>query len=245
MVALLPIVMGGSHRVAATLAGAAPGAVPVTVPVDPSAPDARQLLLDELSKPQYAAARPTLLDRVASAVADWFASLTVPSNGSLGGLLPALGVVIALALIVAAFIVFGRPRRNRRTEGRVDALFGSDDRRTSTQLRASAALAARSGDYLTAIEEIYRSIARRQAERTVVRVSPGTTAREFALRAGVSYPPQAGALEAASAVFDDVRYLGGRPTAERYERLAALEAELRDLAPAQREPAASAAGVRA
>ncbi|MEF2977787.1 DUF4129 domain-containing protein [Subtercola sp. YIM 133946] len=245
MTAVLAWVAAGGAAVAAAGAAAASGAAAggavlgatgAAVPVDPSAPDARQLLLDELSRPEYAAARPTLLDRVASAVGDWLASLTVPSDGNLGGLVPALGVVVALALIVAAFIVFGRPRRNRQAPTRVDALFGSDDRRSSAQLRASAAVAAEAGDYLTAIEEIYRSIARRQAERTVVRVSPGTTAREFALRAGASYPEQSGRLGDAAGVFDDVRYLGGRATAERYGRLASLEAELRDLLPTRREP---------
>jgi hypothetical protein len=205
------------------------------VPVDPSAPDARQWLIDELSKPQYTEAKPTLLDRAASAFGDWLASLVVPSGGNLGGLLPALAVVILIALIVAAFIVFGRPRRNRQAATRIDALFGSDDRRTSTQLRASAAAAASAGDYLTAIEEMYRSIARRQAERTVVRVSPGTTARDFALRAGLTYPAAASRLDSAAQVFDSVRYLGGRATAAGYEQLALLEAELRDLAPERRE----------
>ncbi|MCU1476206.1 MAG: hypothetical protein JWQ64_899 [Subtercola sp.] len=205
------------------------------VPVDPSAPDARQWLIDELSKPQYTQAKPTLLDRAASAFGDWLASLVVPSDGNLGGLLPVLAVVILIALVVAAFIVFGRPRRNRQAATRIEALFGSDDRRTSTQLRASAAAAASAGDYVTAIEEMYRSIARRQAERTVVRVSPGTTARDFAVRAGQAYTGAALRLESAAQVFDSVRYLGGRATPAGYEQLAALETELRDLAPERRE----------
>ncbi|GGF14389.1 DUF4129 domain-containing protein [Subtercola lobariae] len=205
------------------------------VPVDPSAPDARQWLVNELSKPQYAAAKPTWLDRAATAFGDWLSSLVIPSDGNLGGLLPALGVVILVGLIVAAFIVFGRPRRNRQAATRIEALFGSDDRRTSAQLRASAAAAASAGDFLTAIEEIYRSIARRQAERTVIRVSPGTTARDFALRAGVAYPAAADRLAAAAAEFDSVRYLGGRATRSGYEQLAALEADLRDKPPAELE----------
>lgn len=205
------------------------------VPVDPSAPDARQWLIDELSKPEYTAAKPTLLDRIATSIGEWLSSLTVPSNGNLGGLLPVLAVIIAVALIVGAFIVFGRPRRNRQVAARVEALFGTDDRRTSAQLRASAAAAASAGDYLTAIEEMYRSIARRQAERTVVHVSPGTTARDFAVRAGQSYPAQAQRLDSASRVFDGVRYLGRRPSKQQFDELAGLERELRDLAPARRE----------
>ncbi|TIH37859.1 DUF4129 domain-containing protein [Subtercola vilae] len=206
------------------------------IPLDPSAPDARQWLIDELAKPEYQAAKPTWLDQAASAVRDWLGSLFVPSSGNLGGLLPVVIVTIAVGLVVAAFIVFGRPRRNRSAAEPLEALFGVDDRRSSSQLRASAAAAAASGDYRTAVEELYRSIARRQSERTVVRVSPGTTAQEFAARAALSYPAEAGALVAAARVFDEVRYLGATATKAAYEQLAALERQLRDLAPVSREP---------
>lgn len=215
--------------------------VPGFVPVDPSAPDARQWLITELGKPEYAAARPSWLDRAAQSVLDWLSSLVVPSGGNLGGLLPALALVIAVTLIVAAFIVFGRPRLARKTSVEQVALFGSDDRRSSEQLRASAAAAADSGDYRTALEELYRALARRQSERTVVRLTPGTTAHEFATRASASYPSHAAALGAAARTFDSVRYLGGEATRGSYLQLVALEAELRDRAPAARQPVGTGA----
>ncbi|RFA15473.1 hypothetical protein B7R21_04430 [Subtercola boreus] len=205
------------------------------VPVDPSAPDARQLLQGELGRPEYQSAKPTWLDQAASAVEHWLNSLVLPSGGDFGGILPVLATIVLVALIVVAFIVFGRPRRNRSAPVELGSLFGSDDRRSSAELRASAVKAARSGDYRTAIEELYRSLARRQAERTVIRIDPGSTAQDVALRAAVSYPGEAGRLASAARVFDEVRYLGASGTLESYEQLVALEATLRDAVPAGRE----------
>ncbi|RFA22668.1 DUF4129 domain-containing protein [Subtercola boreus] len=210
------------------------------VPVDPTAPEARQWVIDELSKPEYQAAKPTWLDLAAEAVQNWLAGLVLPSGGDFGGVLPVLAAVVVVALIIVAFILFGRPRRNRSAVARLDALFGSDDRRSSAQLRSSAAAAARSGDYRTAIEELYRALARRQSERTVLRVDPGTTAQEFAVRAAQSYPPESGRLAAAARVFDEVRYLGAPGSREQYDALEGLEAAIRDAAPARREPVAAA-----
>lgn len=205
------------------------------VPVDPSAPDARQLLQEELGKPEYQAAKPTWLDLAASAVERWLNSLVLPAGGDASGLLPLIAVIVLVALVIVLFIVFGRPRLNRSAPVQLGSLFGSDDRRSSTELRASAADAARSGDYRRAIEELYRSIARRQAERTVIRVDPGTTAQDVAWRAAESYPSEAGGLASAARVFDEVRYLGASGTRASYEELAGLEARLRDAAPVRRE----------
>ena len=44
--------------------------LPWHVPVDPEPPEARQWLVDELSKPQYQAAKPTLFDQIAKAISE-------------------------------------------------------------------------------------------------------------------------------------------------------------------------------
>jgi len=51
--------------------------LPWDVPVDPEPPEARQWLVDGLSKPQYQAAKPTLFDQIAKAISDWFSSLQI------------------------------------------------------------------------------------------------------------------------------------------------------------------------
>ena len=98
-------------------------------------------------------------------------------------------------------------------------------------MRRDAEAAARASDHALATAEMFRAIARGLAERTVLTTMPGTTAHDFAVRAGRAFPQQAGALATASGAFDDVRYLGGTGSAEAYLQVAALEAELRATKP--------------
>jgi hypothetical protein len=217
------------------LAAALPAHAPLDVPVDPDAPDAKKWLLDELAKADYAAARPTLIDRIAKAIQDWLNSLTVSGDGSSPSIFPLVATLLIVGLIVAAFIVFGRPRLRRRST-LTGALFADDDDgRTAAQLRESAERAAAAGDLVTAIEEMFRSIARQLAERTVLAVSPGTTAHEFARRAGVSFPGYAARLGRGAAVFDGVRYLDAVGNRAEFDEIATLERELRQATPARLE----------
>ena len=94
-------------------------------------------------------------------------------------------------------------------------------------MRAAAEAAAANADYVTAIEEMFRAIARGLAERTVLTIFPGTTAREFSMRASLAFADSASELAAAAAAFDGVRYLGGVGTREQYNSVAALERTLR------------------
>ncbi len=205
--------------------------LPSDVPVDPDAPDATQWLITELSKPAYQAAKPTLFDRISQAVSDWFASLQL---GSVNGP-PALGFGVVIALVVAAlvvaFLIFGLPRLNRRSAV-TGSLFGEDDARSAARIRQDAERAAAEGNYSTAVMEMFRSIARGLAERTLVTTSPGTTARDFAVRAGLSFPALAEQLAESAAAFDAVRYLDRTGTREQYESIASLERSLRSASPA-------------
>ena len=200
--------------------------LPLDVPVDPDAPEATRWLLDELSKPQYQAAEPTLFDRIAKAVSDWLSSLQL---GSAEGP-PALGlgviILIVVAALVVAFLIFGLPRLNRRSRV-TGSLFGEDDARTAARMRLDAERAAADGDYTGAVLEMFRAIARGLAERTIVTTTPGTTAHGFAVRAGTVFPAHAAALTDAAASFDGVRYLGRTATQEQYTAIAGLERDLR------------------
>jgi hypothetical protein len=204
--------------------------LPFDVPVDPEPPEARDWLIDELAKPVYQAAQPTLFDRIAKAISDWLGSLQfgeVEGPPALGLGVIVAGIVIAL---VVAFLIFGLPRFNRRSRV-TGALFGDDDARTAERMRRDAEAAAARGDWSLAIAELFRAIARGLAERTVVTTSPGTTARDFAGRAGAAFPDHTGSLTDAAAAFDDVRYLGRPGTAEQYAQIAALETALRSAKP--------------
>ncbi|WP_210480659.1 DUF4129 domain-containing protein [Naasia sp. SYSU D00948] len=206
------------------------------VPVEPGGDEARQWLLEELAKPVYQSARPTWFDLVSQAILDWLGELL--SGAGRGSQAFALAVVVLLvaALIVGAFLVFGRPRLNRRSRAG-DAVFGDDDRRTAAELRTSAAQAAARGDFTTAVEESFRALARGLAERTLLDLYPGMTARGVAREAATPFPDAAERLAAVAADFDAVRYLGRVGTEEQYRRVADLEQELRTARPALLTPA--------
>jgi hypothetical protein len=204
--------------------------LPFDIPVDPTAPDAQQWLIDELSKPVYQAAKPTLFDRIAKAIGDWLDSFqlgTVQGPPAFG-----IGVVILVVIVglVVAFLIFGVPRLNRRS-ALTGSLFGEDDARDAARIRQDAEAAARSGDNSTAVIEMFRAIARGLAERTIVTTSPGTTAHDFAARAGAAFPPLSARLGDSAVLFDDVRYLGREGTADQYAAIASLERDLRAARP--------------
>jgi hypothetical protein len=210
------------------------------IPVDPSSPEAKDLIGRELARPEYQAAKPTWFDIASKAVADWFGSLFRGPAGDAGPVLLIVVVLLAAGLIVAAFFIFGRPRLNRRTVSGRRSVFGSDDLRSASELRASAAAAARAEDWVLAIEELFRALAQGLDERTIVTISPGTTATEFAALASAALPAERERLLGAARVFEGVRYLDRSGTASQYQQLVALDSDLQ-VAKADLAPLASAA----
>lgn len=210
--------------------------LPFDVPVDPGPDDARDWLLNELSKPQYQAAKPTLFDRIAQSVWDWLTSLTI---GGVQGP-PAFGLLIIVIVVVVAVVlgilIFGLPRFGRRSRV-VGALFGDEDDRTAADLRRASRAAAAREDWAEAIAEGFRAIARELAERDVLHTTPGTTATGFARRAAALDPTLTDAFTAAAGAFDDVRYLERPGTREQYETIVALDARARTLTSRAEVPA--------
>jgi hypothetical protein len=194
-------------------------------PLEPGAPDARDLLIDELSNPAYAEALPTWFDLLSQAVLDWFLSLF---DREVAGP-PGLGLVIVLliiaALIAVAIAVYGIPAR-RRSSRLIDDLFGEADRRRARELRRDAEAAASRGDWAAAIADRFRAIARALDERTIVSVHPGTTEHDVARRAGGAFPTHADELGRAADVFDAVRYLGRPGDEQQYQAVARLDDQL-------------------
>jgi hypothetical protein len=202
--------------------------LPFDVPVDPDAPEAQDWLVEELAKPEYQAAQPTLFDRISRAIFEWIYDL-FDGGGQVEGP-PALVLTIVLVLvagaIVFAILVFGVPRRGKKSAV-TGSIFGENDDRSAARMRQDAERAAADGDYSTAIAELFRAIARGLAEREVLTTFPGTTATDFARRSGRVFPAHAERLETAAQVFDGVRYLDRVGTAEQYATMAALERDLR------------------
>ncbi|MGV8876558.1 MAG: DUF4129 domain-containing protein [Rhodoglobus sp.] len=206
------------------------------VPVDPSSDDATNWLLEELSKAPYQAARPTLFDRAAKAFSDWLNSLTIGD----GTALPTLVLVILAALLtsalIAAIIVYGVPRLNRKSQ-HAATLFGETDDRTAAQLRTAAQNAAARDDYAAAVTDMFRSIARGLTERTIISMTPGTTAHGCANKAATALPQFRDELASSADTFDRVRYMRKPATRSQYEQIAHLEAHIRAAQPTLAEAA--------
>jgi hypothetical protein len=196
------------------------------VPVDPDHDEAQQWILEELSKPEYQAAKPTWWDQLNKAFWDWLGSLSFGGDGGFQFPFIAVLLLVITGVIVAAFFIFGKPRLRHRSSV-IGSLFGDDEDRSAEALRRSASSAAAREDWTLAIEELFRSLARVLAERVLVSTDPGTTAHGFAKRAGAVFPEHEVRLSASAAVFDNVRYLGQSGTESDYTALAELERELR------------------
>ncbi len=205
-------------------------ALPFDVPVDPDAPDAQDWLVEELAKPEYQAAEPNWFDRLSRDLFEWLLDLLQGGGGQLSGpptLVLTIVLVLVIGAIVFAILIFGVPRRGRRSAV-TGSIFGEDDDRSAARMRQDAERAAADGDYATAIAELFRAIARGLAEREVLTTFPGTTATDFAARGGVVFPAQAERLVIAGGVFDGVRYLDRDGTAEQFAEMASLERDLRN-----------------
>ena len=180
-------------------------------PLDPSSPQARRWLEDELRRGIYRETKSPL-----DQFLDWLNSLL---SGTGGGGLAGWTVWIALAILVAVVVlVLARSlRAERRMTGarREGVLEGPV--RTADEHRSAALDALHRGDADTAVLEAYRAIARSAIERTLLDDLPGRTPHEVAVELGPVFPASATTLAAAADAFDAVRYgrRAARPEAAR------------------------------
>ena len=209
-------------------------------PLDPDAPEARRWLEEELAKPEYQSAQPNAFDLAMQAIRDWVVSLFEGASGIPAPLLTLLVVIVVAVLVVVGLLVFGLPRLRRRQRAAAP-LFDDADRRDLETLRRAAAAAAAAGDWPLAIEERFRALVRGIVGRDLIRVHPGTTARNVADAAAAPFPGHELTLRAAAADFDAVRYLGRAGTRERYDALTDLERAIATTTPAATSTAADAA----
>ncbi|MGW9156544.1 MULTISPECIES: DUF4129 domain-containing protein [unclassified Microbacterium] len=194
----------------------------------PDGDEARRWAEDELANPRYADAKPTWFDLVARDIGRFLADLFSSDNGaSIGPSALIIVSVIIVAALIAALVIWGRPRSSRAVRRARGDLLGESDDRTAAQLRADAERSARAADWSTATILRYRAIARSLLERDLIDPAPGATAQSIARDAGAVFPDEASALRRAAVAFDDVRYLGHPATAETYQDLAATDERLR------------------
>ncbi|WP_311257688.1 DUF4129 domain-containing protein [Microbacterium sp. WCS2018Hpa-9] len=198
----------------------------------PDGDDARQWAEQELSDPRYADAKPTWFDLVARDIGRFLADLFSSENGaSVGPSALIIVSIIVFGALVAALIIWGRPRRAMAIRRPGAGLLGADDDRSAAQLRADAERCARGGDWDEATILRFRALARGLLERDLIDPSPGATAQAIAREVSVVFPAETTPVRQAAVAFDDVRYLRHPATAERYAELAATDDRLSALRP--------------
>ena len=202
------------------------------LPLVPDGDEARRQAEAELSKSEYDAAEPTLIDRVARAVTDFIGSLfSGEGPPGIGAIILVVIALIAVVLIVIAFIVWGRPRAIQRAAAAYAPLFGDDDTRSATELRAEAHSRAAAGEWGEAIILRTRALARGLLERGIVDPPPGATVHAFARAATRAYPENASDFDDVADAFDDVRYLRRTGTHDAYDRVTALDESIARTSP--------------
>lgn len=199
-------------------------------PLTPDRDEARDWVLGELSRREYQESKPSWFDKLASGLWDWLTSLEITATDGQQGIGLLVLILVIAAVIVTAFIIFGRPALARRSRV-ATAIFGEDDARTAAHMRADAQAHASQGRWTEAIADLFRAIARGLADRAVVHMAPGTTAQDFAVKAGRAFPTSAADLAHAAEIFDSVRYLDHEGTQQHYESLVRLDRALQGQKP--------------
>jgi hypothetical protein len=207
--------------VIAHASGLTSAAVP---PLTPDGDEARDWAERELSNPVYDIAEPTPFDRAARAIGDFLASLLNPQvSDGWASAFAVIAAIVVIAIIVAAFLVWGMPRASRRAPRAAPMLFGESEDRSAAELRAAAASHARAGEWEAAVVLRFRALARGCQERGVVDPPPGATVHAFARAAAGVFPSLADGLEEAAAAFDDVRYLRRPGSPDLYRLIAGVD----------------------
>ncbi|GAA1240334.1 hypothetical protein JOF42_001805 [Microbacterium phyllosphaerae] len=198
----------------------------------PDGDEARRWAEQELADPRYADAKPTWFDLIARDIGRFLADLFDSDNGANVG--PSALIVVSLIVVgalIAALIIWGRPRRSQAIRRPRGDLLGADDDRSAVQLRAEAERSARAGDWDDATILRFRALARGLLERDLIDPSPGATAQAIAREVSAVFPTETSPVRNAAVSFDDVRYLRHPATAERYAEIAATDDRLSTLRP--------------
>jgi Domain of unknown function (DUF4129) len=197
------------------------------VPVQPDRQQGHAWAVEELSRPEYQAAKPGLVARILGWIWRQFGSLDFGSGAS-----SLLGFAIFALLVgaVVAYILY-RTGGLHRTAHRANAKVFTDPFTSAAEHRAAADRHAAAAEWDLAVVERFRAIARELEERALLSPQPGRTAVEVATDGGHALPELAAGLRAAARSFDDVSYghLSVGPSADR--TLRELDNQLRSTKP--------------
>lgn len=189
---------------------------------DPSEEEARQLLQDELAKPDYNQPE-SWIERLVDWVFEQLSELllVLPGSSSLSTLL-ILGVV-AIVVISAVFVLRHRLRESTMSLKNAGSVL-DEVNLSAGDYRQRAVQAARGGDWDTVLLDSYRALTASAGERTLLDEAPSRTAHEVSMQLGPAFPTHAEALRTAADDFDRVRYGEQHCTRERAEAVRDLDA---------------------
>jgi len=206
------------------------GVLPAETPVDPDRNEARRWAIEELSKPQYADAKPSWFDELMNRFVEWLRSLNSDGSGPGQDWTWPVAILLAVALVITAIIVV-RPRLNSARKRASAAVFDEEATLDAATFRSRASAAAARGDWSTAVVEQFRALVRSAEDRTVIDPQSGRTADEAAAQLGRAFSGSQAQLDDAARLFDTVKYGEGGAAAEQYESLRALDSHLATLKP--------------
>ena len=199
----------------------------------PDPESARELLQDELARPEY---QEPFLERVAR----WFNELVDSARDATatsGGLSQLAALVLLALLVVGVAVALSRLRANPTPATSGTAVF-SEAPETAEEHRRRANAALRQERWGEAVIESVRALASGLVERNLMPEQSGVTVHEIGWRATELFPAHRSRLETMTAVFDETRYGERAADAVVAREVVALEAEL-----AERTPEGSGARV--
>ncbi|MDQ0866017.1 DUF4129 domain-containing protein [Arthrobacter globiformis] len=204
-------------------------------PVQPDRDEARRWAAEELSKREYREAAPNWLETLWQQFLDWLQSVTdgqSPADGP--PVAPFIGLGIAILIGVA--IILARPRLNARRRAPKE-IFDAGTAATAADYRGRAEAAAARGDWAAAVVEQFRALVSSAEDRAVLDPRPGRTADEAAGQLTRAFPAASDKLDAASRIFDAVRYGSGSALPADYAAMVELDSALERLTPSYAEAA--------
>jgi hypothetical protein len=196
-----------------------------SVPIVVTRDDARRAAAEELAKPVYAHARPSLMRRFL----EWIGGKVDHFFGQVFGASTSSGtqwwaVLAFLVLLVVVLVLIRRKYGPLRRAAKADRLlFDEAAPLDAAGYRKAAEVFAATGEWAEAVRARLRAIIASLEERTVLEPRPGRTADVAAREAGIALPGQAQALREAARVFDDIWYGEASAQAEDYQRMKIID----------------------